>query len=125
MEKITTAAELKLAIKQLEFEQTVKGNLLKEEVHRGIEYIKPINIIKRTVNEVKDSPVVMDKLLGQLVGMFSGYVSKKIAVGGSHSVVRRILGTAVQHGVTNLITKNTVFKTISRFTHGFFKPRNA
>ena len=47
---ITCAAELKLAILETRFEQTVQGELLKEELLNTFESLKPVSIIKNTLS---------------------------------------------------------------------------
>jgi len=51
-----------------------------------------------------------------VTGLISGYVSKKIAVGASHSLFRKIIGSVLQFGVTNLVAQNPeVLKTAGNF----------
>jgi len=113
MEKITCAAELKIAIQTLKFEQDVQGKLLKEEFMITFESLKPANIIKNTLHDITQSPYLMDNALGAITGLVSGYLSKKIAVGTSHSLIRKIAGSLLQFGVTNLVAQHAdTLKTV-------------
>ena len=103
---ITCAAELKLAILETRFEQTVQGELLKEELLNTFESLKPVSIIKNTLNEITSSPYLVENMFGAVTGLIGGYISKKIAIGGSQNVFRKILGSVVQFGVTNLVAQH-------------------
>ena len=106
MENISCAAELKLAIREKQFELDVQGQVLKEEFFIVYESLKPISLIKSTVTEITSSPYLIDNMLGAVMGMLSGYVSKKIAVGTSPNLFRKIMGSLLQFGVTNLVAQH-------------------
>ena len=106
MENISCAAELKLAISEKQFELEVQGQLLKEEFFIAYESLKPVSLIKSTLTEITSSPYLIDNMLGAVMGMLSGYVSKKIAVGTSHNLFRKIMGIVLQFGVTNLVAQH-------------------
>lgn len=121
MEKITTSAELKDAIQLLEFEHTYKGQLLKEQVLLVHENLKPVNLIKNALSEVTSSPYLTDNLLGSTVGLASGYITKKIAVGFSGNVIRKLFGLILQFGVTNVVARHTdTIKSIGQFIYQHF-----
>ena len=106
METITSVVSLKNAIQLLEAEQTVKGILLKEQFQLTFESLKPINILKNTLKEVSSSPLLIDNILGSVVGLATGYLSKKIVVGASGNIFRNILGSILQFGVTNVVSRH-------------------
>ena len=106
METITSIAGLKNAIQLLEAEQTAKGILLKEQFQLTFESLKPINILKNTLKEVSSSPLLIDNILGSVVGLATGYLSKKIVVGASGNIFRNILGSMLQFGVTNVVSRH-------------------
>jgi len=107
MEPITCIADLKNAIQILEFEHAVKKQLLKEQVYLIYENLKPVNLIKNTLSEVASSPYLIDNILGATVGLASGYVSRKIAVGRSGNLIRKLFGAVLQFGVTNIVAQNS------------------
>lgn len=116
MKNIKTTSGLKDAIQLLEFEQIVKLGLLKEQIHFTYESLKPINIIKNSLKKVVQSPSLIENLIGTTVGLASGYLSKKIFIGTSVNIVRKLLGSVLQFGVTNAITQNPdTIKTIGQF----------
>lgn len=116
MEKITCAAELKLAIQTLEFERDIQGQILKEKFFVTFESLKPVNMLKNSLIEITSSPYLIDNMLGSVMGLVSGYVSRKIAVGTSHNLFRKITGTLLQFGITNIVAQHPeVLKTVGNF----------
>ena len=115
MRKITPADELRNAILLMETEQDIKEQLLREQFRLTYESLKPINLIKSTIHDIASSPYLLDNILGAVVGLASGYISKKAVVGSSNSVFRKLLGTVLQFGVTNLVAHNPdTIKKVSR-----------
>ena len=115
MQNIYTTAELKMAIQLLEVDYAIKEELLKEHFHRVYESLKPINLIKGTFKEIISSPNLIDNVLGTLVGMGTGYLSKKIFIGTSGNIIRKLFGSALQVGVTNVVSQHPeVIKSLSQ-----------
>lgn len=107
MENITSAIGLKNAIQQLEVEQTIEGQLLKEQFHITYERFKPINLLKNTIYEITTSPHLFDRILGTTVGLATGFVSRKVLmIGASGNLVRKLLASVMQLGVTNVVSHN-------------------
>lgn len=106
MENINSAAELKLAIQEKKFEQAIQGELLKEQLFLTFESLKPISLIKNTLRELTSSPYLIENMVGAVSGLVTGYVSKKIAIGTSHNLFRKIMGSVLQFGVTNMVAQH-------------------
>lgn len=107
MQDITSTAELKNAIELLEAEHIVKGQLLKEQFILTYESLKPINVLKRTLKEITSPSNLTDDIPGTLMGIASGYLSKKVFTGRSGNIFRKLLGSILQIGITNIVTKNS------------------
>ena len=106
MENITSSTELKIAIQILETEQEIKVQLLKEQIILVHNSIKPINLLKSTVNDFVTSPYLIDNILGGAVGLATGYLSKKMVIGASGNLFRKLLGVVMQFGVTNVVAQH-------------------
>jgi len=104
MKKITAANQLKEIIELLEIKHTLNEELLKDQFRITYNSLKPVNIIKNTISDIFTSPAVTNSILGSVVGIISGYFTKKVAVGDSHNKVREVLGTVLQLGVTNIVS---------------------
>jgi hypothetical protein len=121
MEKITTSNELKLAIQLLEAERTIQLDELKDQFNSTYDSLKPANILKNTLSEITDSPYLIENILSSSLALISGYFSKKMVVGSSESPIRKIFGTIVQYGITNLVAKHTDdIKSFGQFIVQYF-----
>jgi len=106
MENITSIAELKEAIQFLEVEKAMKGQQLKEHFNLTIDSFKPVNLLKSSFRDVVSSPHIIENIIGTALGLSTGYLSKKLVVGGSVNLIRRLLGSMVQIGVTNVVSQH-------------------
>ncbi|HBY55179.1 MAG TPA: hypothetical protein DEH15_22540 [Marinilabiliales bacterium] len=121
MEPITNSDELKNAIQILEFDQQIRELELKEQVYLTVESLKPVNLIKSTLHEAASSPYLIDNVLGATVSLASGYVSRKLVVGGSHNIIRKLFGAILQFGVTNVVAQRSdQIKSIAEFIYKRF-----
>jgi len=106
MEKITSVNELRERIALLEIEQANSKKLLKEEFKTTYESLRPVNLIKKTFNELTTASDFKGNILNAVVSIAAGYLSKKVAVGATHNPLKNILGAILQMGVTNAVSKN-------------------
>jgi hypothetical protein len=106
MENITSAVALKNAIQLLEADQAVKGQLLKEQFYLTYESLKPVNLIKNALHDISSSPYLIDNILSTSMGIASGFLTNKIFVGRSGNIIRNLLGTVLQFGVTNVVAQH-------------------
>ena len=102
MQKITTAAELKIAIQQLEYKQAEEWPLLKEQFLLTYEGLKPLNLIKNTFREFTSSLAIKDNLWG----LTAGYLSKLLIIGASNNPIKKLLGALLELGISNIVSKN-------------------
>lgn len=116
MQKITNSQELKNAIELLEVEQSVDGQLLKDQFLDILDSFKPVNLIENTLKDIISSPYLMNNALDTSISMATGYLSKKIVVGASDNIFRKLFGAFLQHGVTGFIARNPeAIKAIGQF----------
>jgi hypothetical protein len=116
MQNITTAEELKVAIQFLEIEQSEKLQILKEQIMVTYDSLKPANLIKRAVNDITSSPDLLENLFGSAIGLTTGFISKKILVGGTGNLIRKLFGTLLQFAVTNIVIRHPdAIKTFGQF----------
>ena len=121
MENRITQAELKNEIQLLEVQQALEGELLKEQFYRTYESLKPVNLLKRSLSEVGSSPYLTDNIIGTAIGLATGYISKKIVVGGSGNLFRKLLGIMMQLGVTNSVAQHPgTIRLIGQFIYQQF-----
>jgi hypothetical protein len=106
MEKITSVAQLKEAILELEIKQAREYYVLKEQFRMTYESMKPVNLIKNKFNEIVSSPNLKENLINATLSIAAGYLSKKATVGSTHNPIKQLLGTLIQMGVTGIVAKN-------------------
>jgi hypothetical protein len=58
------------------------------------------------LKNISASPNLVDNILGTTVGLATGYLSKKIVVGTSANLIKKLFGTVLQFGVTTLVAKH-------------------
>jgi hypothetical protein len=115
MQNISSAAELKDAIQLLEAEQSIKGQLLREQLFLTYEGLKPVNLLKNALKEISSTPYLIDNISGTAMGLLGGFLSKKIFVGVSGNLIRKLFGSVLQIGVTNLVTQNSeIIKSVGQ-----------
>jgi hypothetical protein len=118
MQNITSAEGLKNAIQSLEIEQNIKGKLLKKQVMITYESLRPVNLIKNTLKDLFSSSFEGEDISGIAAGLTGGFLFKKLFVGRSGNAFKKLLGSILQFGITNLVAKN--FQLVRSFAEGLF-----
>lgn len=99
--------------------------LLKEQFHVAYESLKPINLIKSLFHEVTASPEIKNDMVSNVIGLGTGFISKKLLIDGSHNPAKRVLGTLIQFAVANLVSKHSDnIKTIGGNLLKYFFAKN-
>jgi hypothetical protein len=106
MQNITSAAGLKNAIQLLEVEQAIKGELLKEQFSKTYDGYKPVNLLQSALKDITASPNLINNIISTAMGLATGSLSKKIIVGSSSNMFRKLLGSLLQFGVTTIVSKH-------------------
>jgi len=119
MQNITSATGLKNAIHLLEVEQADQGQQLKAQFYLTIESLKPVNLLRSTLNDITSSPFLIDNIIGTALGLTSGFLSKKIFIGASGNKFRKLIGYILQFGVTNFVAQH--HDTIKLFGQSVFQ----
>lgn len=119
MLKITTAADLKKAIQELEYKQANEWSLLKSEITQTYSNFTPLSLLKNTFREVTAATDFKDNLLGSVIGLAAGYLSKGLIGGGSPKAIRNIAGSLLQVEVSTVIARN--FSRIKSITSNITK----
>lgn len=91
----------------IEQKRAYELELLKEQFHLVSENLNPLNLIKNVFHEVVDAPEIKNNLVNSAIGLFTGFISKKMLMGNPHNSLKKILGTLIQFGVTNVVSKHT------------------
>jgi len=125
MENQYTAETLKEAIKKLEIKQAEEGQLVKEQLLITYENLKPVNILRNIVKDVYSSENYMQDFVEIIAGMTSGFITKKIVVGSSKNPVLKLVGLAIQFGITTLVSKkfSVIKESVTQLISNFLERR--
>lgn len=119
MQKINSETDLRDAILQLERKRADEGIMLKEQFDLALDSVKPINLIKSTFKKAVASRDLRDNILNTSVGLTAGYLSKILFVSVMKSPLKKLLGTALMFGITNIVARNP--EAVKSLGKGFFK----
>lgn len=103
MQSIQNKEQLNAAILLLEKKQLEVWPKLKKELYKTSESLKPLSIIKSTLNDVELLPVLKNKLISGVVGLAAGYLSKNILIGNTHNPVKQFIGALLETEVSSTI----------------------
>ena len=81
---------------------------LKDQFHVAYESIKPINLVKNLFHQVTASPEIKNDLVSNVIGLGTGFISKKLLLGSPHNPVKKVLGTLFEFAVATMVSKHTV-----------------
>jgi hypothetical protein len=121
MENQYTVESLKDAIKTLEAKQLEERLILKEQLLITYENLKPINILKNIVKDIYSSENYAKDFFEIIAGMTSGFISKKLVVRNSKDPILKLVGLAIQFGMTTLVSrkyhviKDSILNYINQF----------
>ena len=126
MQNKTSIAGLKNAIQLLEAEQAANGQLLKEQFYITVRSFKPANFLRNTLGNLTSSPYLIENILGTSIGLASGFLTKRIVVSTSGNILRKLLGSVLQFGVTNVVARHPgTIKSFGRFVLRHFLRKKA
>lgn len=79
---------------------------LKIQFGTASQELRPSRLLIRAFNDIKEAPEVKGNLFESLISLTGGYLSKKILVGKSKSIIKNLLGFTLQYVTTKIISKN-------------------
>lgn len=117
MEKQYTVGSLKQAINELEIRQKQEKILLKEQLVETYESLKPSNILTNIIKDLASSENLKKEFINTAVAVTTGFITKKVIVGKSNNQALKLVGLALQFGITTLVSKNydAIKEVVSQF----------
>lgn len=92
-------------IARLEMERDLKFDELKDQMSITFQSMKPIHLLNGALEDIKEFPEVKSNIVQLVVSLAGGYLSKKLLLGKSKSPFKKILGSLLQYGITNFVSK--------------------
>jgi hypothetical protein len=99
--------QLAMAIEELEQQSAREEMLLKEEVKKTFESLRPLNLVKKTISDLSEQPGLKNDLLDTGMSLLAGYSLKKVVTGSTHNPLKQLMGTILQIIVTKAVSNNT------------------
>ena len=119
MHTTDSGEELKNAIGLAEARQSISRQSLKAQLLLTYDSLRPANLIKSTLKEVTSSPYLISGLAGSVIGLTTGYLSNRVVIGTSASLLRKLLGSILTLGATNILSRNS--GVIKSYGKGIFQ----
>ena len=107
MKKINETQILKETILLMKMKQSEEFLQLKDQYLYAFESLKPLNLIKNAFGQMATSSEFKGNILSNVIGITTGYLTKKVLLGSTHSPIKRMLGTLLQFVITNMVTKHS------------------
>ena len=105
MKKQQETEILKEAIAILKIKQAQDLMQLKDQYHHTYESLKPVNLIKNAFGQLATTTEFKGNILNSVIGIASGYLTKKVLLGSTHNPIKKVLGTILQFAITNFVSK--------------------
>jgi hypothetical protein len=107
MKELKPSALLNEEIRLLESRQAYEFQLMRKQFYITAERLKPANLIANTLSEMITLPTTGNGIVENGIGIATGFIARKFLFGSSASPVKKIFGTLLQFGISNIIYKNS------------------
>ncbi|MBF4516348.1 hypothetical protein IRZ71_08340 [Flavobacterium sp. ANB] len=104
-ENVFDVDRLNQLIRETKAQQDLEWIAIKDEITEIKENLKPLNLIRNTVEEINETVGFKSDLAQSAISIGIGYLAKKLVVGNTDSVFKNILGSILQLAVTTLVSK--------------------
>lgn len=106
MKTPNNVAGIKEAIVELEQQQTMQMDALKQNATELYEHLKPVNLLKRTLENTIPIDSVKKTILSNALGLATGYLTQKVLIKNKDTFSGKILSTLVNLLVAHAVTHN-------------------
>ena len=106
---VTNPASLQSAIDALQIECEHKKKQMSLQFMEVMESLRPANLLKSAVKDIAAAPGIAQAAIGTSIAIGAGMLSKKIVVGKSSGIFKKIIGCIVEFSVANGIANNAEF----------------
>jgi hypothetical protein len=78
---------------------------LKNSAAAIVDSIRPANLLKSALKDVVQTPDLRNAAINTAIGIGAGFLGKKMYVGSSKNVFKKIAGSAVQFLIANFVRR--------------------
>jgi len=91
-----------LELEKLQAQQMIE---LKASGANIVNSLSPSNILKSALKDVAQTPDLRNTVINTAIGIGAGLLGKKLYVGGSKNIFKKISGSAMQFLIANFVRK--------------------
>jgi hypothetical protein len=103
---VNATEALQKNIDELQLQCDEKKKILQLQFIEAVESIKSVNLLRSTVKDIAATPGIAKAAVETSIAIGAGVLSKKIVVGTSSNMFRKILGRIIEFTVANSIANN-------------------
>jgi len=92
--------------KKLELKRDAELQHIKDELKAGYEYVRPINVIKRTLANAAKEPEIREDLFKIGLNMATGYLTNKVVPAKAGGPIKKWLTSFIQEKVGGYVSEN-------------------
>ena len=107
MAQINEVEALKEAIALLKIEQVQQLTAIKTQLNLVCQKLSPSHFIKNTLHQAATLPNIKNDFIDTLIGLTTGYLSKKILIGTSNNPIKKIIGLFLEFTVASFTAKHS------------------
>ncbi len=97
--------DLAIRIQELEQQQADQLAGLKQSTTGIAESLTPTNLLKTVFKDISHSPDLRRSVINTAIGIGAGFIGRKIFVGSSNNLFKKITGSAMQFLIANFVRK--------------------
>jgi hypothetical protein len=97
--------DLEIRIRELEKVQAQQMAELKMSAVGIAESFSPSNMIRGALKDVVQSPDLRNTVINTAIGIGAGFLGRKIYVGNSNNLFKKVTGSALQFLIANFVRK--------------------
>ena len=105
--KIKNRAALQAVRKELEDKRERERQGIVDSFHGITDSLRPLQLIKRAYNKVQLPAGLAGNVVKVIAAVGIGFVSKKLLLGKSSGLIKKIGGLLIELGLADLLTKKT------------------
>jgi hypothetical protein len=114
MAPINEVVALKEAIVLLKTKQVQELTAIKTQLDLAYQSFSPSKFIKNALHDAVALPEVKNGFIDTLIGLTTGYLSKKMLIGSSNNPLKNMIGMVLEFTVANFTAKHTfIIKKVS------------
>jgi hypothetical protein len=96
-----------LETRVLELEQVQRQQMAELKMAAGniVDSLSPSNMVKNVLKDIAVSPGLRSTAINTAIGIGAGFLGKKLYVGNSKNIFKKVAGSAMQFVIANFVRK--------------------